>query len=80
MALELRNKVGESFGRTFSATLLFDCPTLAALADFLVPGAPDASAASTARAQDDLLADIAALSDEEAERLLERELRSGSGA
>jgi hypothetical protein len=35
MAVELRNKLGKSVGKTLSATLLFEYPTLEALADQL---------------------------------------------
>jgi aryl carrier-like protein len=77
MALELRNKVGESFGRSFSATLLFDHPTLAALADLLVP---PVSPVPVVEQRDELLDDIEALSDEEAERLLAHDLDAGSRA
>ena len=69
MALEMRNRLAASFGRPLSATLLFDAPTIAALADFFLP-APEESLP----ARDDVFDDIAALSDEEAERLLAGEL------
>src|SRR5690606_19050114 len=35
MAVELRNKLGQAVGRTLPATLLFEYPTVAALAEFL---------------------------------------------
>ena len=35
MAVELKNRVEKSIGRTFRSTLLFDFPTLEALVDYL---------------------------------------------
>ncbi|HET9914975.1 MAG TPA: type I polyketide synthase [Anaerolineales bacterium] len=35
MAVELRNKLGQSAGKTLPATLLFECPTINALVDYL---------------------------------------------
>jgi acyl transferase domain-containing protein/acyl carrier protein len=73
MALEMRNSLSQAFDQRLSATLLFDCPTLSALAAHLwgveteVNGSP----------RDELLEEIAALSDEEAERLFSEEVRSG---
>jgi NADPH:quinone reductase-like Zn-dependent oxidoreductase/short-subunit dehydrogenase/acyl carrier protein len=35
MAIELRNRLGQIAGQSLPASLLFDCPTIAAVADFL---------------------------------------------
>ena len=70
MALEMRNRVTTAMGRPFSATLLFDYPTLGALADFLLP----AAVATGNAGRDGALDEISALSDDEAERLLAEEL------
>ena len=67
---ELRNRISEAFDRPLSATLLFDYPTLAALAAVLLP----ASAPVAAARRDDVLDEVADLTDEEAELLLAREL------
>lgn len=77
MAVELRNMLGAGLelARPLPATLLFDYPTMDALADYLsvhvlqlVP-APTAPAAGRSA-----LDEIAAMTDEEAERLLLEEL------
>jgi acyl transferase domain-containing protein/NAD(P)-dependent dehydrogenase (short-subunit alcohol dehydrogenase family)/acyl carrier protein len=77
MALELRNKLSKSFEKPFSATLLFDCPTLSALTDFLLGSEQKPEALLEQR--DSVLDLLAELSDEEAERLLEKELGVSSG-
>jgi acyl carrier protein len=38
MAVELRNKLGQSAGKTLPATLLFEYPTINSLADYLANG------------------------------------------
>jgi len=82
MAVELRNALTRSIGHPLPATLLFDYPTLDALAAYLIrvldlaggdrpaqsPGAGIAAAAGA----------VAALSDEEAEAMLLAELEQGS--
>jgi acyl carrier protein len=81
MAVELRNRLAAALGRPLPATLLFDYPSPGAIADFVL-GAMAAAATNGASAptepetsdDDALLRDIADMSDEEAERLLEREL------
>jgi acyl transferase domain-containing protein/NADPH:quinone reductase-like Zn-dependent oxidoreductase/NADP-dependent 3-hydroxy acid dehydrogenase YdfG len=76
MALEMRNRLASAFGRPLTATLLFDYPTIGALADFLVP----AGEQDTDVPRDAMFDDVAALSDEEAERLLEEEIDAHLGA
>ncbi len=73
MALEFRNTLAMAFERQLSATLLFDCPTLSALAGRLLEAEPGRDGAG----RDGLLEEIAAMSDEEAERLLAEEMGSG---
>lgn len=81
MAVELRNALAKAFAHPLPATLLFDYPTLDALAASLlrtlgleVEAAPAKPVAVAAPALDEL----AELSDEEAEALLLKELESGS--
>jgi polyketide synthase 12/myxalamid-type polyketide synthase MxaB len=75
MAVELRNVLSTLVGRTLSATLLFDYPTVDAVAAFIAsllgvadapPPAPDA--------QLDVLDSISDLSDEEVDRLFAERL------
>lgn len=71
MAVELRNRMAAALRRPLPATLLFDYPSPSALTDFLL----DADTRQTvSTSEGPLLADIASMSDEEAERMLEREL------
>jgi acyl transferase domain-containing protein/NADPH-dependent curcumin reductase CurA/acyl carrier protein/nucleoside-diphosphate-sugar epimerase len=81
MAVELRNALAKAFAQPLPATLLFDYPTLDALAAHLLrvlgleeravaPAAPAAPAPA--------IDDMADLSDEEAEALLLRELDGGT--
>ncbi len=76
MAVELRNILVNAGGVTLPATLLFDHPTLDALAAYLV----DAWQLDEPAAAAPAAPDIAALSDAEAEMLLERELSAGVDA
>ena len=73
MAVELRNLLTRSIGQPLAATLLFDYPTLDALADHVarVLGLELASGPAPARTARD---DIAALSEDEAEAQLLAEL------
>lgn len=80
MAVELRNRVAASLGRTLPATLLFDYPSLGAIADFVL-GASDARDRTQPDGREAVrdhmaLQDIAAMSDEEAEQMLARELEN----
>jgi acyl transferase domain-containing protein len=74
MAVELRNAVVEAIDRDLPITLLFDYPSIARIADFvletLYPPAPDA----TTGAADATAAQVAQLSDEEAAAQLARVL------
>ena len=87
MAVELRNALGASLERSLSTTLLFDYPTLDALVDHLLgdltppdatpvetPAQPNLTAAASTGTADTAAADIAALSEDEAEALLLEEL------
>jgi acyl carrier protein len=82
MAVELRNAIAESLGRTLPATLLFKHPTLEALTDFLMgelcgPVKPAGSPVTDAGAQWDAAIDaVAQLSADEVQRLLADELQS----
>ena len=71
MAVEFRNVLASAFGRPLSATLVFDHPSIGALADFL-NGAPAHEEGLPQR--DALLEQLETLSDSEAEELLKAEL------
>ena len=71
MAVELRNQLSAALERPLMATLLFDYPTLSALANFLL-GKEKIVAAE----HDVLLEELHSISDAEAEELLKRELES----
>jgi acyl carrier protein len=84
MAVELRNALGAALARTLPATLLFDFPTLDDLADHLLPQLGpeqgDAPVAPTVNAPSDAdVADVARLSEEEAEAMLLAELSALKG-
>lgn len=68
MAVEFRNLLSSALDRPLSATLIFDHPTIGALADFL-----DAAPASDS-SPEPLLEELEDLSDAQAEELLKAEL------
>jgi NADPH:quinone reductase-like Zn-dependent oxidoreductase len=77
MAVEFRNILAAAFERPLSATLLFDHPTIGALADFLNRGPAPQNGVSRRHAlleEDALLEELETLSDAEAEELLSGEL------
>jgi NADPH:quinone reductase-like Zn-dependent oxidoreductase/acyl carrier protein len=86
MAVELRNALGQTLGRTLPATLVFDYPTLESLGGFLTRElVPEEELAAPAVVDDDqALVDVAAridqLSEEEAEALLLQKLTETSDA
>jgi KR domain-containing protein/phosphopantetheine binding protein len=86
MALELRNVMAAALGRPLSATLLFDYPTIRGLAQRLLelaePETPVEVKSEVAgmSTSSDLEAELAAMSDAEAEELLLAELDRKGGA
>jgi len=79
MAVELRNALAKSLAQPLPATLLFDYPTLDALATHLLRAIGlEAEVVAKSPKEDAALGAVAELSDEEAEALLLRELESGS--
>jgi acyl carrier protein len=79
MAVDLRNRLGDTLGRTLPATLIFDYPTVEALADYLARdvfglGAPEPGTSRTPNAltgTSAVLDEIENLEDDEIDRLLE---------
>lgn len=83
MTIELKNRLQVALGKTLSSTIVFDHPTVAALAEYLehsvlFPEEPKGTGLQTTRQSSDtgMLAEVTELSDEEAEAILARELSS----
>lgn len=57
MAIELRNRLGTSLGQVLPATIVFQYPTIAALADHIVPQALPPQAGPAPSGLDDLSED-----------------------
>lgn len=81
MTIELKNRLQAAVQKTLSATIVFDHPTVSALAEylnhnFLEPDKAKEAAAEGAPQNNgtEMLAEVAELSDEEAEAILLREL------
>ena len=83
IAVELKNRLQSSLGTTLSTTLLFDYPTLDALADYLqerlVATVSDVTRMASSSSPSALPDDLAALSEEEAETLLLAQLEQLEG-
>ena len=71
MTVEFRNRLAAAFERPLSSTLVFDHPTIGALADFLNP---DSQPEEELAQRDKLLRNLEGLSEAEAEELLKAEL------
>ncbi len=83
LSIELRNSLGASLERTLPATLLFNYPTLKALAGFILREVQPETPEVTTEAKSDfspasLVAEIEALSDEEVDRLLTARAAEGA--
>jgi acyl transferase domain-containing protein/NADP-dependent 3-hydroxy acid dehydrogenase YdfG len=75
LAVELRNSLQHDIGHPLPATIAFECPTLASLADYLLRHLGlDRTEPVEPFPTDGLSGDLRHLSDEEAEALLEQEL------
>jgi acyl carrier protein len=79
MTIELKNRLQVSVGQSLPSTLVFDYPTVVALADYIernvlpVESAP-AGAGKQQEQQSEAASDLQEMSDEEAEAVLAREL------
>jgi hypothetical protein len=82
LAIELRNRLGTVLGivRGLPATLVFDCPTVEALARHidgcLRPATEEAAAPEAAGKSHGAIADIDEMSDEEVEAMFDRMARA----
>jgi acyl carrier protein len=83
MTIELKNRLQASVGKTLSSTIVFDHPTVAALAEYLEQNVlreqeDSKEAASEAKLHDQNveLIEVTELSEEEAEAMLAKELSS----
>jgi epothilone polyketide synthase D len=78
MAMELRTRLQTQLGRGLPATLVFDCPTIGAIARFVLGSAPPRSVPPIAPAPMAIVTATAieAMSDADAESLLLRKLES----
>ena len=74
MAVELKNLLESSLGQTLSATLLFDYPTVEAIADYLKEGALSSAFPSKEAEAVSAHDELEGVSDDEIADLLAREL------
>jgi len=74
MAIEFRNRLSTVLKRSLSATLLFDCPSISSLADFLEGPKTAKLEAEKDEAADRVLELVTGLSESQAEELLRQEL------
>ncbi len=75
-AMMMIGDLEERLARRLSPTLAWDYPNVEALADFLLQDAPAAATKAAAR-EEDLLARLDELSEEEIDRLLQEQLGAG---
>ncbi len=85
LAIELRNLLGTAIGRTLSATLLFDYPTIDALTAYLLttlyPEPIDGAVSTPTAAPEtstNLVDDLSAMSDDEVDRLFAARMKDKS--
>ena len=83
MTIELKNRLQASVGKTLSSTIVFDHPTVAALAEYLEQNvlreteeAEEVASEANRHAPNAGLIEITELSEEEAEAILAKELSS----
>ena len=83
MTIELKNRLQASVGKTLSSTIVFDHPTVAALAEYLeqnvlreVEDSKEAAVKANLHDQNVGVMEITELSEEEAEAMLAKELSS----
>jgi hypothetical protein len=85
MTIELKNRLQASVGKTLSSTIVFDHPTVAALAEYLdknvlqeVEDSKETAEEARLHRQNAGLIEITELSEEEAAVILARELSSST--